>query len=800
METTEPLALNAVTGIAGRERIRAFDLAAGLAVFFMILVHILWHWGARDTWTTPVGEAISFAAGPDRRARVRVPDGRLAGGGTPHGHRLAGGARPVARVPGLRPQLPARRHPGERSAWPRASSPRTRWRPYTPWWLATTVDLHHVIGLSLVTIALLRTRREPGWAWLALGGALMLVAPWLRTITVGTPFLDAPLTPVLGSAPNVYYALVPWLAFALGGAVFGAAIARAPDRTALFRRGARSVSGCWRSACVLILVQQPGFDVYTYWRLPVAFAVPIFGVILVWLFLCDWATRHRRVDARLGVVYGWSNRVIAMYFTHWIIVGWGVGLVGLPDPRPGAGPAGDGRRRGCDQLPVAVRRPPRVELVAAPVARPPIVRGRGGDRRRLIDARREPLAGRPTIPGMPIYLDHAATTPLRPEALDAMLPFLGAQFGNPSSPHAWGRASRAALDEAHERVADALGAGPREIVFTSGGTEALNLALKGAAWAGKARGHRVITTAIEHHAVLHPLGQLEKFGFEIIELPVDRYGRVDPETVEASLTDRTILVAIGQANNEVGTIQPLADVIARVRRAGPKGCLVVVDAVASAPYLAIDVKALDVDLLAVAAHKFDGPKGAGALYLRAGTHILSQQQGGTQERYRRAGTEDVAAAVGMGRAFELSVAEMDATTARLRKARERLVYALTGVEGVEPTGHPVDRLPGLVSVIVRDIDGASVVVKLDLEGIAASVGSACTTGSAEPSHVLTAMGYPDEEARGALRFSFGRSTSAAEVDGVVDRVPPIVDAARSAGLLLSGGRTTAGAAFAGSAE
>jgi cysteine desulfurase len=386
---------------------------------------------------------------------------------------------------------------------------------------------------------------------------------------------------------------------------------------------------------------------------------------------------------------------------------------------------------------------------------------------------------------MPIYLDHAATTPLRREALDAMLPFLREQFGNPSSPHAWGRRARAALDEAHERVAAGLRANPREIVLTSGGTEALNLALKGAAWAGKARGHRILTTAVEHHAVLHPLQQLEKFGFEIVELPVDRYGRVDPDDVAAALTDRTILVALGHANNEVGTIQPVAEVVRRVRESGPRGCLVALDAVASVPYLALDVLALDVDLLAIAAHKFDGPKGAGALYLRAGTHILSQQQGGTQERYRRAGTEDVAGAVGMGVALGLAVAEREATARRLRKARTRLVAALTAIEGVEATGHPKDRLPGLASVIVRDVEGASAVVRLDLDGVAASVGSACTTGSAEPSHVLTAMGYPDEEARGALRFSVGRATTDDDVEAALEIVPRIIAEVRAAGLRLA---------------
>jgi cysteine desulfurase len=390
---------------------------------------------------------------------------------------------------------------------------------------------------------------------------------------------------------------------------------------------------------------------------------------------------------------------------------------------------------------------------------------------------------------MSIYLDHAATTPLRPEALDAMLPYLGEAYGNPSSPHAWGRRARAALDEAHERVGAAIGATAREVVLTSGGTEALNLGLKGAAWAGKARGHRIVTTAVEHHAVLHPLAQLEKFGFEIVELAVDRYGRVDPDVLGSAMTERTILVALGHANNEVGTVQDLAALVERVRRDGPRACLVVVDAVASVPYLPLDVHALDVDLVAIAGHKFEGPKGSGALYVRSGTHILSQQQGGTQERYRRAGTEDVAGAVGMGVALELAVADRAATARRLRRASNRLRAALMAIDGVELTGHPIDRLPGLVSVVVRDAEGASVVVKLDLEGVGASVGSACTTGSAEPSHVLRAMGYPDDEARGSLRLSLGRATTEAEVAAAVEVVPRVVADVRDGARRLSEERT-----------
>jgi cysteine desulfurase len=386
---------------------------------------------------------------------------------------------------------------------------------------------------------------------------------------------------------------------------------------------------------------------------------------------------------------------------------------------------------------------------------------------------------------VPSYLDHAATTPLRPEALEAMLPYLGGEFGNPSSPHAYGRRARAALDEAHERIARAIGATSREIVLTSGGTEALNLALKGAAWAGKGRGHRIVTSAVEHHAVLHSLQNLEKFGFEIVELPVDRYGRVDPEHVAAAITDRTTLVAIQLANNEVGTIQPVATIGQAVREKGPKGCLFLVDAVAGAAWLPIDVEALGCDMLVLAGHKVDGPKGVGALYLKKGTHILSQAQGGNQERFRRAGTEDVAGAVGMGVAMELAIAEREATVRRVRKQRDRLRAAALAVDGVVLTGHARERLPNILSVVVAEADGAAIVVKLDLAGIAGSVGSACTTGSTEPSHVLTAMGYPADEARGSLRLSLGRATTDAEIDEAVEIVPRILADARAAAVVLA---------------
>jgi cysteine desulfurase len=366
---------------------------------------------------------------------------------------------------------------------------------------------------------------------------------------------------------------------------------------------------------------------------------------------------------------------------------------------------------------------------------------------------------------MPIYLDHAATTPLRPEVLEAMLPYLGGTFGNPSSAHVFGRAAREALDDAHERLAAAIGGDAREIVFTSGGTEATNLALKGAAWAGKPRGHRLVTTAVEHHATHHALRYLEKFGFEVVEVGVDRYGRVDPDEVDAAINERTTVVSVILGNNEVGTLQPVAEIAERVR--ARRGILLHVDAVQAAPWVDLDVEALGADLVSLAGHKIEGPKGVGALWIRRGTHILSQQHGGGQERHRRAGTENVAGNVGMARAFELRAAERADLVPRVRAQRDRLAAGISATGLVEATGHPTDRLPHIASFVAKGIEGPAVATALDLEGIAISTGSACATGSAEVSHVLTAMGYPGDEARGQLRLSLGRTTTDAEVDDAV---------------------------------
>jgi len=328
MTTADPAPTNAVTGITGRERVRAFDLAAGLAVFFMILVHVLWHWGTPETWTTPIGEAISYAAGPTATPVFMFLIGASLGAarGSSASTLVARGAWLFALgylLNLLRGVIPYTLGTATGVITPEQVA------PYTPWWLGTTIDLHHVVGLSLIVIAVLRTRVQPGWLWLALAGVLVLIAPWLRAVSFGSPLLDAPLTPFLGSAPNVYYAVVPWLAYPLAGAVFGAMMARSTDRTALFRWAGLVGIALLAIGCALIAVQRPTFDVYTYWRQPASFAVAIMGIVLVWLALCDLATRRRSLDRWFGFFYSWSDRVIAIYFTHWIIVGWGVGIVGF---------------------------------------------------------------------------------------------------------------------------------------------------------------------------------------------------------------------------------------------------------------------------------------------------------------------------------------------------------------------------------------------------------------------------------------------------------------------------------------
>jgi cysteine desulfurase len=381
---------------------------------------------------------------------------------------------------------------------------------------------------------------------------------------------------------------------------------------------------------------------------------------------------------------------------------------------------------------------------------------------------------------MTVYLDHAATTPLRSEVLDAMLPYLTEHFGNPSSIHGTGRRARLGLDEARETVGRVLGAKPREIVFTGGGTEADNLAVKGAAWASSARGREIVTSSVEHKAVMHACSVLERYGFRVTYLPVDRYGRVDPAEVAAAIGEHTTLVSVMYANNEVGTVQPIAEIgaICRQRRV-----LFHVDAVQAAGFLPLDVHALQVDLLSLGAHKLYGPKGVGALFVRQGTPLLSQLSGGSQERQRRAGTENVAGIVGFARALELAQgdpAARAAESARLAELRDELIAALTALPGVTLTGHPDQRLPNNASFVVEGVEGGDLVAALDLEGIATSTGSACTTGSAEPSHVLLAMGIAPELAHGSLRLTTGMGTTGEDVRRTIEAMRVVLERMRGA--------------------
>jgi cysteine desulfurase len=378
-----------------------------------------------------------------------------------------------------------------------------------------------------------------------------------------------------------------------------------------------------------------------------------------------------------------------------------------------------------------------------------------------------------------IYLDHASTTPLGREAFEAMLPYLSEHWGNPSSIHRSGRRARQGLDEARETVAMLIGAKPREIVFTSGGTESDNLAISGVAWAASARGRHIITSGIEHKAVLQECALLERHGFEITYLGVDEHGMVDPESVASAITERTVLVSIMAANNEVGTIQPIAEIgsICREKRVSFH-----VDAVQAAPFLPIDVNAWQVDLVSISAHKLYGPKGSGALFVRQGTAMVPLLHGGSQERQRRAGTENVAGAVGLAAAFAATAetSKRASENDRLTALRDVLLKAVTAIPGVQRTGHPQLRLPNSASVVIDGIEGGDLVAALDLEEIEASTGSACTTGSVEPSHVLLAMGIDPERARGSLRLTLGRESTAADIDTTIEAVTRCVARLRAA--------------------
>ena len=378
-----------------------------------------------------------------------------------------------------------------------------------------------------------------------------------------------------------------------------------------------------------------------------------------------------------------------------------------------------------------------------------------------------------------IYLDHAATTPADPQVVAAMLPYFTEQFGNPSSIHRAGRAALEALDDARDSVARVLGANRKEIIFTGGGSESDNLAIKGVALAQRqaGRGTHIITSAIEHHAVLHAFEYLETFGFEVTILPVDSHGLIRPADLEAALRPDTVLVSLMYANNEIGTIQPLAELGALCRA---RGVPLHTDAVQAAGSLPLTVDALNVDLLTLAAHKFYGPKGVGVLYARRGTPLLPQINGGGQERRRRAGTENVAGIVGLATALRLAEARRAEYAAHSAALRDRLIAGiLERVPLSSLNGHPTQRLPNNANIAFEYVEGESVLLLLDQHGIAASSGSACTSGSLEASHVLTALGLPYEQAIGSVRFSLGKDTTDADIDAVIAALPDMIERLRS---------------------
>lgn len=374
-----------------------------------------------------------------------------------------------------------------------------------------------------------------------------------------------------------------------------------------------------------------------------------------------------------------------------------------------------------------------------------------------------------------IYLDNAATTAVRPEVLSKMLPFFCDRAGNPSSIHAAGREARKAVENARRQVATALHAEAREIYFTAGGSESDNWAIRcAAAETGK---KYVITSAVEHHAVLHSCRALERDGFRVTYLPVDENGLVSPDDVRRALTDDTALISIMAANNEVGTLEPVREIGQIAREAG---VLFHTDAVQAAGVVPIDVNDWNADLLSLSGHKFHGPKGVGALYIRKGTRIHNLIEGGAQERGLRAGTENVPGIVGMGEALSLAAAELSEYTAHVTALRDRLIQGvLSTVPEARLNGHPTFRLPGNVNFSFPGVEGESLLMRLDLAGIACSSGSACTSGSLEPSHVLSAMGLSPDMARSSLRFSLGRDNTAEEIDRVLAVLPPIVEDLRA---------------------
>ena len=381
-----------------------------------------------------------------------------------------------------------------------------------------------------------------------------------------------------------------------------------------------------------------------------------------------------------------------------------------------------------------------------------------------------------------IYLDHAATTPTHPEVVKAMLPYLTDAFGNPSSIHSYGQEAKGAIEEARTKVAELIGARSEEIIFTSGGTEADNFALKGVAYANEHKGNHIITTPIEHHAVMEACKFLEKRGFRITYLPVDEHGLVDPQDVKKAITDKTILISVIHASNEVGTIEPISEIGKMAKEAE---IYFHTDAVQTVGHIPVNVDELKVDLLSISAHKLYGPKGVGALYVRKGTRLVPLIQGGGQENRRRAGTENVPAIVGLGKAIELAGQTMNREAEQLSYLRDKLIEGLVErIDNIRLNGHPRKRLPNNVNVSVDFVEGESLLLNLDLEGICASTGSACSSSSLEPSHVLLALGLSPEQAHGSLRFTFGRENTEKDMERVLEVLPGIVARLRAMSPLL----------------
>ncbi|MBM7868098.1 cysteine desulfurase NifS [Heliobacterium gestii] len=375
-----------------------------------------------------------------------------------------------------------------------------------------------------------------------------------------------------------------------------------------------------------------------------------------------------------------------------------------------------------------------------------------------------------------VYLDHGATTPVHPAVVEAMVDCMQNHFGNPSSVHSFGREGKKLLEEARANVASLIGARPEEIIFTSGGTEADNLTIFGVARALRKKGNHVITSAVEHHAVLDACQALTKEGFELTVLPVDEYGMVRVEDVKAALKPETILVTIMHANNEVGTINPIKEIAQLVKA---HGAVMHTDAVQTVGKIPVDVNDLGVDLMSLSSHKIYGPKGVGALYIRKGTKLSPVTHGGGQERKRRPGTENLPGIVGFGKAAEIMARELPEEMGHMGRLRQRLIEGLLTIPDVKLNGHPTERIPINVNVSIRYVEGESLLLMLDMKGIAGSSGSACTSGSLDPSHVLLAMGLSHEVAHGSLRLTLGRDNTEEDIEYVLDVLPQIVERLRA---------------------